>query len=67
MSRAETVAQRELDRHDTAETVHESDEIGEVVGAYQAEVAWVLVIEEVDLLVLGWSLSAVRMLGNWSK
>lgn len=65
MSRAKAVAQRELDRHDTAETVHEGDEICEVVGADQAEVAWVLGIEEVGLLVLGWSLSAGRVLGNW--
>jgi hypothetical protein len=57
--RAEAVAQGELDRHDTAEAVHEGDEVGEVVGADQAEVAWVLGLEEVGLLVLGWWLSEV--------
>jgi hypothetical protein len=54
--RAEAVAQGELDRHDTAEAVHEGDEVGEVVSADQAEVAWVLGLEEVGLLVLGWVL-----------
>jgi hypothetical protein len=53
VSRAKAVAQRELDGHDAAEAVHEGDEVCEVVGADQAEVAWVLGIEEVDLLVLG--------------
>jgi hypothetical protein len=57
--RAEAVAQGELDRHDTAEAVHEGDEVGEVVGADQAEVAWVLGLEEVGLLVLGWLLLVV--------
>lgn len=59
--RAEAVAQGELDRHDTAEAVHEGDEVGEVVGADQAEVAWVLGLEEVGLLVLGWVLSVNGM------
>jgi hypothetical protein len=59
VGRAEAVAQGELDRHDTAEAVHEGDEVGEVVGADQAEVAWVLSLEEVDLLVLGWVLLVV--------
>ena len=54
--RAETVAQGELDGHDTTEAVHEGDKVGEVVGADQAEVAWVLGLEEVGLLVLGWVL-----------
>ena len=57
MRRAEAVAEGELDRHDTAEAVHEGNEVGKVVGADQAEVAWVLGLEEVGLLVLGWDLS----------
>jgi hypothetical protein len=60
VSRAQAVAERELNGHDAAETVHEGNEVCEVVGADQAEVAWVLGIEEVDLLVLGWSLSVRR-------
>jgi hypothetical protein len=59
VGRAEAVAEGELDRHDTAEAVHEGDEVGEVVGADQAEVAWVLGLEEVGLLVLSWVLLAV--------
>jgi len=59
VGRAEAVAQGELDRHDTAEAVHEGDEVGEVVGADQAEVSWVLGLEEVGLLVLGWLLLVV--------
>lgn len=57
--RTEAVAEGELDRHDTTEAVHEGDEVGKVVGADQAEVAWVLGLEEVGLLVLGWILSVV--------
>jgi hypothetical protein len=53
VSRTKAVAQGELNGHDAAETVHEGDEVCEVVGADQAEVAWVLGIEKVDLLVLG--------------
>jgi hypothetical protein len=53
VSRTKAVAQGELNGHDAAETVHEGDEVCEVVGADQAEVAWILGIEKVDLLVLG--------------
>jgi hypothetical protein len=55
---AKAVAHGELNGHDAAETVHEGDEVGKVVGADQAEVAWVLGLEEVGLLVLSWSLLA---------
>jgi hypothetical protein len=59
----EAVAHGELDRHDAAEAVHEGDEVGEVVGADQAEVAWVLGLEEVGLLVLGWGLLGMGFIG----
>jgi len=65
VSGTEAVAQGELDRHDTAEAVHEGDEVGEVVGADQAEVAWVLGLEEVGLLVLGWTMSAICSRASW--
>lgn len=57
-SRAEAVAHGELDGHDAAEAVHEGNEVGEVVGADQAEMARVLGLEKVGLLVLRWSLLA---------
>lgn len=56
--RAKAVAHGELDRHDTAEAIHEGDEVREVVGANQAEVARILSVEEVGLLILGWLLLA---------
>ena len=54
VSWTKAVTHGELDGHDAAEAVHEGDEVGEVVGANQAEVARVLSLEEVGLLVLGW-------------
>lgn len=54
MGWAKAVAHRKLDGHDTAETVHEGNEVGKVIGADQAEVAWVLGLKEVGLLVLSW-------------
>jgi hypothetical protein len=38
-----------------------------MVGADQAEVAWVLSVEEVDLLILSWSLLARRDLQRQPK
>lgn len=49
----DAVAHGRGDGHEAAEAVHERDEVGEVVGAYEAEVAGVRGVEEVGLLVLG--------------
>lgn len=54
LRRTETVAHGELNGHDTAEAVHEGNEVRQVVGADQAEMAGVLSLEEVGLLVLSW-------------
>lgn len=43
------------DRHEAAEAVHEGNEVGEVVGADEGEVAGVGRAEESDLLVFGCS------------
>ena len=61
---AKAVAHRKLDGHDTAETVHKGDEVGKVIGADQAEVAWILGLKEVGLLVLSWWLLASDIAWN---
>lgn len=62
MSLAKAIAHGELDRHDAAEAIHEGNEVCEVVGANQAEVAGILSVEEVSLLILSWLLLASDIL-----
>ena len=67
MGGTKAVAHGELDGHDTAEAVHEGNEVGKMVGADQAEVAWVLGLEEVGLLVLGCKLSVGGQIKKYSS
>ena len=53
----DAVAHGGSDGHEAAEAVHERDQVGEVVGADEGEVARVGRAEETDLLVLGCSWS----------
>lgn len=61
----EAVAHGELYAHDAAEAVHEGDQVGEVVGAHEGEVAGVLGVEEAGLLVLGCERMSVCVEGGW--
>lgn len=52
--RSQAVAHARENRHDTAKAVHEGDEVCQVIGADEREVAGVSSVKQASLLVLGW-------------